>query len=162
MRYSYCWTLDLVDWAQADEHRYVEVQGVKEDARPWILWIDPQYAPIYPSIHILYINQTEDVGIWISTGTARMLGFKSTSAARERGGTRVTHEKFTSVGERIGGWRGRVRDSLVDATAHRLTGSSVGGIAVGAMGCFIFGLYLRRWLGERKALASQPQRDMIA
>ncbi len=44
----------------------------------------------------------------------------------------------------------------------RLTGASVGGLAVGAMGCFIFGLYLRRWLGERKALAGEPQRDMIA
>jgi hypothetical protein len=30
------------------------------------------------------------------------------------------------------------------------------------MGCFIFGLYLRRWLIERKALASEPQQDMIA
>jgi hypothetical protein len=30
------------------------------------------------------------------------------------------------------------------------------------MGCFIFGLYLRAWLRERKALASEPQRDIIA
>jgi hypothetical protein len=40
--------------------------------------------------------------------------------------------------------------------------ASVAGLVVGAMGCFIFGLYLRSWLRERKALASQPQRDMIA
>ena len=36
------------------------------------------------------------------------------------------------------------------------------GFVVGAMGCLIFGLYLRRWLIDRKALAGQPQRDMIA
>ncbi|MHC5058658.1 MAG: hypothetical protein ACYTKD_28705 [Planctomycetota bacterium] len=40
--------------------------------------------------------------------------------------------------------------------------SAVAGLVVGAMGCFIFGLYLRRWLRERKALASQPGRDIIA
>ena len=44
----------------------------------------------------------------------------------------------------------------------RFHGASVAGLVVGAMGCFIFGLYLRRWLRERKALASQPPGDMIA
>jgi hypothetical protein len=46
--------------------------------------------------------------------------------------------------------------------ASRLTGTSIAGLVVGAMGCFIFGLYLRRWLIDRKALASQPGQDMIA
>ena len=50
----------------------------------------------------------------------------------------------------------------LDATASRFTGASIAGIAVGAMGCFIFGLYLRAWLRERNALASEPQQDMIA
>ena len=36
----------------------------------------------------------------------------------------------------------------------------VRGLAVGAMGCFIFGLYLRRWLGERKALAGDRSRGL--
>ena len=39
---------------------------------------------------------------------------------------------------------------------------SIAGLVIGAMGCFIFGLYLRGWLRERKALAGQPQGDMIA
>jgi hypothetical protein len=47
-------------------------------------------------------------------------------------------------------------------TAPRVHPASVAGIIVGAMGCFIFGLYLRRWLIERKAVASEPPRDMIA
>ncbi|MHC4248687.1 MAG: hypothetical protein ACYS9X_06115 [Planctomycetota bacterium] len=62
--------------------------------------------------------------------------------------------------------RGRVeveKDALgVDPTRSRFTGVSVAGLVVGAMGVFIFGLYLRRWLIERKALAGQPGQDMIA
>ncbi len=46
--------------------------------------------------------------------------------------------------------------------ASRLHPASVAGLVVGAMGCFIFGLYLRRWLREKKALASEPPGDMIA
>jgi len=38
----------------------------------------------------------------------------------------------------------------------------VDGAVGGAMGCFIFGLYLRRWLRDTKALAREPERDMIA
>jgi len=30
------------------------------------------------------------------------------------------------------------------------------------MGFYVLGLSLRRWLRERKALASEPERDMIA
>jgi hypothetical protein len=45
---------------------------------------------------------------------------------------------------------------------HPLHRASIAGLVVGAMGCFIFGLYLRRWLVERKALASQPGQDMLA
>jgi hypothetical protein len=51
---------------------------------------------------------------------------------------------------------------LVLAEASRFTGASIAGLVVGAMGVFIFGLYLRAWLRERKALASEPQRDIIA
>jgi hypothetical protein len=52
--------------------------------------------------------------------------------------------------------------SEVDAPAGRFTSASIAGLVVGAMGCFIFGLYLRGWLRERKALARQPGQDMIA
>ncbi|MHC5054279.1 MAG: hypothetical protein ACYTKD_06135 [Planctomycetota bacterium] len=50
----------------------------------------------------------------------------------------------------------------IDASASRFTGASISGLVVGAMGCFIFGLYLRRWLIDRKALAGTPPPDMIA
>jgi hypothetical protein len=51
---------------------------------------------------------------------------------------------------------------LVDATASRWHPASIAGLVVGAMGVFIFGLYLQGWLRGRKALAGQPGRDIIA
>jgi len=43
--------------------------------------------------------------------------------------------------------------TTIDTTAPRLVPPSVAGLVVGVMGVFIFGLYLRRWLRERKAAA---------
>jgi hypothetical protein len=50
----------------------------------------------------------------------------------------------------------------IDTTASRFHSASVAGLVIGAMGCFIFGLYLRRWLCDRKALANGPQQDMVS
>jgi hypothetical protein len=51
---------------------------------------------------------------------------------------------------------------VVDATVSRWHGGTIAGFVVGAMGCFIFGLYLRGWLRERRALAREPGQDTIA
>ena len=48
----------------------------------------------------------------------------------------------------IGGFR---CDTVVDTTASRFHPASVAGLVVGAMGVFVFALYLRRWLTERRA-----------
>ncbi len=40
---------------------------------------------------------------------------------------------------------------ILDATRSRFHPASIAGLVVGAMGCFIFGLYLRQWLRERRA-----------
>jgi hypothetical protein len=50
----------------------------------------------------------------------------------------------------------------VDTTYSRFHPASFAGLVVGAMGCFIFGLYLRRWLVERPVLASEPGPEAIA
>ena len=60
----------------------------------------------------------------------------------------------------IGRFRGRVvydppLGVVVDTRSGRLTGAAVAGLVVGAMGVFIFGLYLRRWLLERRAHAGE-------
>jgi len=51
---------------------------------------------------------------------------------------------------------------LIDATASRFRPASIAGLVVGVVGCFLFGMYLRRWLRERKALVGEPPQDMIA
>jgi hypothetical protein len=51
---------------------------------------------------------------------------------------------------------------VFDTSASGFRPASIAGFVVGAMGCFIFGLYLRAWLREKKALASEPPQDMIA
>jgi hypothetical protein len=46
--------------------------------------------------------------------------------------------------------------ALVDTTASRFHPASVAGLVVGAMGAFVFGLYLRRWMKERgKSLTAE-------
>jgi len=42
---------------------------------------------------------------------------------------------------------------VVDTTASRFHPASIAGLVVGAMGVFVFGLYLRRWLDERRAVS---------
>ncbi|MHC4251446.1 MAG: hypothetical protein ACYS9X_20190 [Planctomycetota bacterium] len=39
----------------------------------------------------------------------------------------------------------------IDSRASRFHPASIAGIVVGAMGIFVFGLYLRRWVKERRA-----------
>jgi len=67
-------------------------------------------------------------------------------------GVVVPHEKFMTYTEGTT-FTGRLRLQKhyirVDTNASRFTGASVAGLVVGAMGCFIFGLYLRRWLRDR-------------
>jgi len=48
-------------------------------------------------------------------------------------------------------------DSLMDASVVRF---AVAGIVVGLMGCFVFGLYLRRWLRERKATLTSEHTEV--
>jgi hypothetical protein len=79
----------------------------------------------------------------------------------------ITHMGEGSQASSRPGWRGRVvpltrGGYAIDTTRSRLHPASAAGLVVGAMGAFIFGLYLRRWLREREALARLPGRDMIA
>jgi len=69
---------------------------------------------------------------------------------------RVTYDVMPRREQRVGYGRVAIATKsesrpLVYTRASRFTGASVAGLAVGAMGCFIFGLYFRRWLRARKA-----------
>jgi hypothetical protein len=69
-----------------------------------------------------------------------------------------------AMGEQVT-YSGRLKQSFVGrillTSASRFKGESIAGLVVGAMGIFIFGLYLRAWLRERNTLASEPPQDMI-
>jgi len=150
MRYSYCWDMD---------------QWVTE-------------------------RQTGNMAAWPHTAWVSLRGVVTSTASRRQRGHENLHPDFVeltprhlqgyipivSVGDSSGFQKGaevrmRVRAQCVgghqlgieiDARGSRFTGASIAGLVVGAMGVFIFGLYLRAWHRERKALASEPVQDMIA
>jgi hypothetical protein len=112
---------------------------------------------------------------WVSTGasslplfTEEMFALKRDSdtlhvlfSTREEGESQLGQDVVLSGRIFVNG----VFDLLppvLDTRSNRLDGSSIAGLVIGVMGCFIFGLYLRGWLRERKALASEPPQDMIA
>jgi hypothetical protein len=143
MRYSYCWEVTLADLQPTDAETQTMLEG-RWQTQPYVVvhgvyWTGPGLNnPAYPPSSI---------------GLVLAPGFQP---------------------PREGSWAvfvGRVVDMDISGSgftpllyqhASRFTGASVAGLIVGAMGCFIFGLYLRGWLRERKALASQPQQNMIA
>jgi hypothetical protein len=57
---------------------------------------------------------------------------------------------------------GRFRDLdrmgvRIDTAASRLTGASVTGLVVGAMGVFVFAVALRHWLGEHRRFREEAR-----
>ncbi len=64
-----------------------------------------------------------------------------------------------------GEWVGRIAMEGVaklDTAASRFYPASVAGLVVGAMGLFVFGLYLRSWFIGRKTLAHKPGQEIVA
>jgi len=64
---------------------------------------------------------------------------------------RWSPEEVTFVGRIETGGLNALAAGYVNVMSSRFHPASLAGIVVGAMGCFIFGLYLRRWLREKKA-----------
>ncbi len=50
-----------------------------------------------------------------------------------------------------------LRRLRIDATASRFTWQSITGLVVGAMGVFVFAVYLRHWLKERRAWRKEAE-----
>jgi hypothetical protein len=137
MRYSYAWptgvgevdTVTSLDAALRLEDRYAAMSGR----------VEPAFGPTTegylcgkdgPTRGMLRVGGCETP----LPSDARVHSFKGRLSFHESNGGLAYHG-YLHVG---GG---------------RLTGSSIAGLVVGAMGCFIFGLYLRGWLIERKAAA---------
>jgi hypothetical protein len=110
-----------------------------------------------PFAGIRFVGHSADSDSWVTDSTGRHIRF-------ERGPGYALHANVetTFSGRELGESTGTTVRDFLDTTASRFHPASIAGLVVGAMGVFIFGLYLRRWLVERKALASQPEQDMIA
>ncbi len=159
MRYSYCWkmgTASLIKYgrrARLDRDTTLLMPSARDASR-----MDNRYVEL----------------------SGDMTPRPSTSRYKRQGNWQATFyvadsyvlADLNAEGNLVEGWfekkgrlhigpRGR-RNIFFDTTASRFHPASVAGIVVGAMGCFIFVLYLRGWLRERKALASEPPQDMIA
>ncbi|MHC4247606.1 MAG: hypothetical protein ACYS9X_00615 [Planctomycetota bacterium] len=168
MRYSYCWRYtpddldyDLSGTSQGDWPRgaYVELSFGHSDLRA-----SPQLKPEYlvllsDEAHGYSVGPITDprgsqgTGHGIRALRARIRDSLVSSIAQVEGCTGDVLVRFSGFPPSSG---------ALDPSSSQVLPRSVAGLVVGAMGCFIFGLYLRRWLRERKALASQPGVDMTA
>jgi hypothetical protein len=171
MRYSYCWPINVREIARSERRsesgaplsppylgRFVEVKGIVHAAGRYEgeLGGDLASGRVTPSRHTWIALD------WPGRATSRGMAILEFSTAPPERGSQVTVRGRVDAQEELARDSGIEVQYLLDGTQGRLHPASVAGLVVGAMGCFIFGLYLRRWLVDRKALASQPGQDMIA
>jgi hypothetical protein len=96
------------------------------------------------SLHVLRGSKGRTV--WVETP----VGTDWPSAADFAGVGRVTGDPLEVSGSTCSTMDDVQYGVYIDTGASRLHPASVAGLAVGAMGCAVFGLYLRRWLRERE------------
>ncbi|MHC4253685.1 MAG: hypothetical protein ACYS9X_31605 [Planctomycetota bacterium] len=126
MRFSYCWdmTLAQLNGTHPDEleERYVRTEGELSLAQDeWS-----------------YLGQATKGYFFHPRGMALPEVGSHLSVTGRAVGLRDMPSVFTSVAPAI------------DCSASRFHPASVAGLVVGAMGVFVFGLYLRRWVKERR------------
>jgi hypothetical protein len=150
MRYSYCWELGPSGrWLpRADgwpSGAYVRVRP--EVGERLVDYLDRHGAA--PAVLEIAVVEQGGVG---ADGLFRAapLILEGIDGDPETSFIRAAAEGRTISG-RIKPWDHEIL--AIDETSSRLTGESVAGLVVGAMGCAVFGLYLRRWLRERRAAA---------
>jgi len=152
MRYSYAWDFtsgglgvavseglweleDLYPWQRPTswpEAAYVRLWGM---VLPGLVEIypDQQYGPDFPGRKAMVYDPADKLAhVWLHCGDVDPASLRAQSSFCGR----------VTVGSGI---------IVVDMVAGRFCPHTIAGIVVGAMGCFIFGLYLRRWLRERRA-----------
>ncbi|MHC5054447.1 MAG: hypothetical protein ACYTKD_06995 [Planctomycetota bacterium] len=112
---------------------------VDEMERPWI-----EYGRDYPGRTFL-VHEPDNMRshVWVHCGYMDPTGIDGQAELRGR-----VHYGPNP----LPGYGFHASDPVtVDMTASRFHPASVAGIVVGAMGVFVFGLYLRRWVKERRA-----------
>jgi hypothetical protein len=140
MRYSYCWTMgsrELGDLMTGygkvwPTDAYVEIAARLEDRE-----FRPDETGEWHVLATSHLDRSMEVDV---IGSQRPPAACADGLRRLRG--RVCGREVTDT------WH--EGSNSIDTTASRFTGGSIAGLVVGAMGVFIFGLYLRAWLRERR------------
>ena len=139
MRYSYAW--DLTAWAQ-ERHR--------GDDGDW-----PQGAYSRLSGTVAGMGRTFREGHYSADSiTLSQDGMKTGNVLVPRhNGFRKGMQVWMNGRADCLARKGWMVLSVIDARRSRFTGASIAGLVVAAMGVFVFGLYFRSWLRERRAAA---------
>jgi len=135
MRYSYAWEMTL------NELRL----GRPGLGQPRQVLVDFYHANVqrYVRFSGFYAGDSYSNFKFLEDGSEHYMGFYYPPLHKIALGTPVT-----VTGRLLMGY---MSEPVVRGDASRFHPASVAGIVVGGMGCFIFGLYLRRWLRERRA-----------
>jgi len=169
MRYSYAW--DLTAWMPekhgADNKNwpsgaYSSVSGtVAGHMRPYY---SGHYGPETVTLRHDNIKPDRYSGYYGPQSVASRHDNIKTTSVRVPSNKGFPRGTAVPVSGRVVSYSRTAQTAFVQIDARRspFHPASVAGLVVGAMGCFVFGLYLRAWRRERKALASEPQQDMIA
>ena len=140
MRYSYAWEVTPTDaYERGMKGRFVSIRGIVVELEGW-------EGARHPALTERRTDSAERE-LW---GAVLLLGL----ATEPQKGTEIgvkgrlvrsyllNHPYWTGV---------ELYYLAVDTTASRFTWHSITGLVVGAMGMFVFVMYLRTWLKERNA-----------
>lgn len=154
MRYSYAWEIaaeDFRDDGARNADRYVSVRCTVSRVGHAIL-VTHLSKLVHAQAHIPSLRFMECTAATDPSATFSVVVASDRAAAVGEeivcSGRYVPHEGRFFFMPRSGEVL-----LFIDGATSRFHPASIAGIVVGAMGCFVFALYLRRWLRERKAAA---------
>ena len=144
MRYSYCRSYAIDDlkqhlgteWREWPQDTYVQIKG----GRAYLFGPIPEWG-----LTACYLKAAqEDVDRVVSVRGTQPTMEQMRSEGIFRGRLHLSDRRAWGQGQQSGNMLLMEFDLRADAS--RFHPASIAGIVVGAMGCFIFGLYLRRWI----------------
>lgn len=160
MSYSYCWELPPEKW-ESQEPLILRRPPSPQQLRACRIARNALYARVgrYVRVKGTIIEQHSTAplrrhgwGVIISAPRASILVYSVLNDEAPGG----LHDTLEFRGRVVGGvWA--YAAIMIDAGASRFHGASIAGLAVGAMGVFVFAVALRHWLGERRNLREEAR-----
>jgi hypothetical protein len=136
MRFSYCWDFTVRSLAKPSQRHWRIGAYVRVQAK-----VHPYYYEVYPPQTGMHLVVEPSASLEDMFRTKDSLHIVTMPGVRYQPG--VVQEFRGHVIGIPDGWG-------INTTASRFHPSSIAGLVVGAMGVFIFGLYLLRWVKERR------------